>query len=94
MLWIDCPVCGPRPEAEFFCVGEGEARILPLDASDAEVAEALYVRTNTAGVQHERWVHRRGCGEWLGVTRDTRRNAIVAVAFLRGGTPAQQQDPA
>ncbi len=89
MLSIDCPVCGARPEAEFFCIGEGAAHIPALDASAAELADYLYVRTNAAGLQTERWVHRRGCGEWLSVTRDTRRNVIVAVGFLRDAPLAE-----
>ncbi|WP_429573409.1 sarcosine oxidase subunit delta [Paraburkholderia sp. UCT70] len=90
MLSIDCPVCGPRPEAEFHYIGEGDARIPDLATGDAELADYLYLHNNAAGMQTECWVHRHGCGEWLKVTRDVRRNMIASVGFLHGDAPAQE----
>jgi sarcosine oxidase subunit delta len=82
MLEIDCPFCGKRPEAEFWCIGEGTALIPSLDASADDLQNYLYFRTNSGGEISERWVHRHGCGEWLTVHRNTKTNAILSVSFM------------
>jgi len=91
MLSIKCPVCGERPESEFFCLGEGKSHIPALDESEEEVYQALYVHDNSAGVIRERWVHRRGCQEWLSVERDTRTNTIKSVGFMDAFVPMREE---
>jgi heterotetrameric sarcosine oxidase delta subunit len=82
MLEIDCPFCGKRSESEFWCIGEGTAKIPAKTLPATDLTSYLYIRDNPGGEVLERWVHRFGCGEWLHVHRDTRTNAIHSVSFM------------
>jgi heterotetrameric sarcosine oxidase delta subunit len=67
-LLLPCPRCGPRPTTEFTFGGE----LRPLDADDPVAeAERVFLRTNAAGPQDERWFHALGCRRWLTLRRDT-----------------------
>lgn len=89
MLLIDCPYCQEvRPELEFQYAGEAHiAR--PQDPSaltDEQWAEFLYVRSNTRGIQRERWRHTHGCGRFFNAARDTVTDAFV-VTYKVGEDP-------
>jgi sarcosine oxidase subunit delta len=76
---LPCPTCGPRPVDEFTWGGELTERPA-RDSSDRELFEALYMRRNVAGAQHEWWFHAAGCREWFTAERDTRTNQVIGVA--------------
>jgi sarcosine oxidase subunit delta len=78
---IACPHCGPRPYTEF--TFGGELREVRSPDADADF-ERVYLPTNGAGPQRERWFHAFGCRRWLAVTRDTVTNRLDAVDPLRG----------
>jgi sarcosine oxidase subunit delta len=80
-LKIDCPHCGLRPYTEFAFGGE----LRDVRSPDAETDfERVYLPTNGAGLQRERWFHAFGCRRWLTLTRDTVTNRIDAVDRVRG----------
>ncbi len=76
-LKVTCPNCGPRYTTEFWFGGELLPHAAPV-APDADALKAdferVWLRTNIAGVQDERWFHHAGCRRWLVVERDTRTN--------------------
>jgi len=76
-LKVTCPHCGAREYTEFWFGGEG----LSHASSGAQSAERLeedfrrvWLKTNAAGVQVERWFHHAGCRRWLEIKRDTLTN--------------------
>ncbi len=78
MLIVTCPNCGPRPVEEFRFGGE-------IPQPPASVTDALerdfdqvWMFTNAAGVQNERWFHDAGCHRWLTATRDTSIDRFVS----------------
>jgi sarcosine oxidase subunit delta len=80
MLLIDCPYCGPRPEAEFAYAGEAHI-VRPADPSavdDAAWTEFLYLRANPRGAHAERWRHVHGCARFFNAVRDTRTDKFAA----------------
>jgi methylglutamate dehydrogenase subunit B len=78
---IECPHCGRRPYTEFGFGGElREVRSREVNAD----FERVYLPTNGAGPQRERWFHEFGCRRWLVLTRDTVTNTVDAVDPLRG----------
>jgi len=80
-LNIDCPRCGRRPYTEFTFGGE----LRPVASPDAgEDFARVYLPSNAAGPQRERWFHAYGCRRWLTLTRDTVTNRIDGVDRLRG----------
>ncbi len=91
MLNIPCPWCGPRDEEEFSY--GGEAHIVrpqdPAALSDAEWADHLFMRQNTAGHFLERWVHSQGCRRWFNLARDTNDNTIVG-CYRMGEKPPEE----
>ncbi len=93
MLSIACPWCGPRDETEFVCGGPaGLARPGPPEAvSDAAWGRYLYERENIKGAQHERWLHRHGCGQWFLVVRDTATHEIHGIGKLDAPPPAAKR---
>ena len=90
MLKIACPWCGARSEAEFRSGGEGHIvrPAEPETVSDAEWADYLFYRNNPKGLEHERWVHRFGCGRWFNVARDTVTHEIKATYKMTDPKPS------
>lgn len=78
---IDCPNCGLRPYTEFTFGGELREVRSPDAGADYE---RVYLPTNGAGPQRERWFHAFGCRRWLALTRHTVTNSVDAVDPLRG----------
>lgn len=78
MLLIECPWCGSRDEVEFHCGGESHIVRPGEDATDAAWSQYLFFRTNTKGVNFERWHHAYGCRRWFNIARDTTSHAILA----------------
>lgn len=78
MLYLPCPWCGHRDEAEFLYGGEADRRrphdLAELD--DEAFADYLYNSTNALGPVREVWWHQRGCGSWFTLVRDTANHAI------------------
>ena len=85
MLLIKCPWCGERPEIEFVAKGEAHVARPAEGASEAEIAEALYVRDNTRGLLAERWRHLHGCGRFFNAVRHTVTDRFVVT--YRVGEP-------
>lgn len=85
MLLIVCPHCGPRTDSEFTHRGEIVTRPGHPVAPEAW-REYLYMRSNTAGLQTERWFHLHGCRRFLDVERSTVSNEITSVVPT-GSTP-------
>ena len=85
MLLIPCPVCGPRPEAEFTYAGEAHvARPSdPAALDDAAWAEFMYARSNPRGLHAERWRHTHGCARFFNALRDTHTDQF-AVTYSAG----------
>ena len=78
MLLLSCPNCGQRNASEFRFGGENAPRpSSPMDASDAEWLQYLYLRANGRGVQVEWWFHQAGCGLWFLAERDRGANEFV-----------------
>ena len=79
MLLIRCPYCGERPEIEFRNMGE--AHILRPDpgASDDDMADFLYRRSNAKGLIAERWRHVHGCGRFFNAVRHTVTDKFVTI---------------
>ena len=78
MILLNCPNCGQRNSLEFRYGGEYNPRpAKPLETSDTEWADYIYMRTNKSGVQKEWWYHRAGCGLWFLAERDTRSNEVM-----------------
>lgn len=79
MLQLPCPVCGPRSEHEFVCLGEASERpARPEDVDEAAWGEHLYGRRNPDEPVREHWWHVHGCRSWLEVRRDPHTQAILA----------------
>jgi heterotetrameric sarcosine oxidase delta subunit len=72
-LQIPCPNCGPRPYTEFAFGGEERPTTSPDPESDFA---RVFLPSNTAGPQRERWFHALGCRAWFTVVRDTTTNRI------------------
>ncbi|MFN8573891.1 MAG: sarcosine oxidase subunit delta [Gemmatimonadaceae bacterium] len=78
-LKVTCPYCGPRYTTEFWFGGE----VIPHHTTDAASATAhdddfarVWLKSNVAGLQDERWFHHAGCRRWFTAHRDTRNNAF------------------
>lgn len=78
MLVVPCPHCGPRSSDEFSFTGEVVSRPGP-DTDDATWRRYLYMKTNAAGWQSERWFHVSGCRRFLMVERNLDTNEIRSV---------------
>jgi sarcosine oxidase, subunit delta len=83
MLLIPCPWCGERAEVEFRCGGEAHLRRPPVECSDEEWADYLFMRQNPKGWHRERWMHIAGCKRWFYVVRHTVTHKI-ATAYKVG----------
>ena len=78
MLLITCPHCGPRNDNEFTFSGE----VIPRPDVDTDAAtwrRYLYMKSNNAGWQEERWFHLSGCRRFLLIERNLDTNEIRMV---------------
>lgn len=80
MLFIRCPWCGARDEAEFRYGGQAHVEYPhdPAALDDQRWAEYLFFRDNPRGQYAERWVHTAGCRRWFNVIRNTATNEMRA----------------
>lgn len=79
MVIMKCPYCGARNISEFRYGGEYSPRPpKPLDATDKEWADYIYMKANQVGVQKEWWHHADGCGAWFLAERHTKTNQVIA----------------
>ncbi len=94
MILIKCPNCGKRNSQEFRYGGEYNPRPkAPLDQSDAEFAEYVYMRDNRQGEQVEWWYHQGGCGIWFLARRNTQTNAVLETFRWKAGyRPVPRQE--
>jgi sarcosine oxidase, subunit delta len=79
-LKVTCPNCGARYTTEFWFGGElathdGSGPSLEVDPLEDDF-DRVWLKTNAAGLQRERWFHHAGCRRWFTVQRDTRSNAF------------------
>ena len=80
-LTITCPICGKRNGYEFRFGGEEKGpRPEQTDLSPKKWCEYVHLNKSTAGIQHEWWTHRDGCGVWFTIYRDTTMNLEVEQA--------------
>ena len=78
MLILHCPNCGPRNVQEFRYGGEYNPRPKkPLEVSETEWADYIYMRANKMGLQTEWWYHRAGCKLWFLAERHTQTNEVL-----------------
>jgi sarcosine oxidase, subunit delta len=82
MLRIKCPWCGVRDEQEFTYGGEAQIERPSPEASDIAWAAYLWLRRNSEGTLHERWLHAFGCNQWFNVVRDTVTHEVSSVYEL------------
>ncbi len=80
---LNCFHCGDRDFSEFRFKGEYPERQAPDGATIRELADAIHLRANTAGLQSELWQHVYGCRAWLIVERDTRTHGVRSVRPAR-----------
>jgi len=91
---INCPICGPRDQREFYYLGHKTYLHRPPEGAAPEAWDAyLHLRDNRAGVTRELWFHEMGCAAWIVVERNTltheMRASVLAAdlaADLAGGT--------
>ena len=81
MLSINCPWCGPREESEFSYGGEADITrpVRPVEVSDKDWADYLFMRKNTMGRHLEQWIHSAGCRRWFNLERDTVTYVISSI---------------
>jgi sarcosine oxidase, subunit delta len=77
MLTINCPNCGPRSVEEFRFGGELPEPPPSITGEFDRDLDRVWMFTNVAGVEVERWFHEAGCHRWLTVRRDTSVDRIV-----------------
>jgi len=77
-LKITCPICGERDGYEFI-FGSEERGPRPAEESltPRQWCDYVHMRNNTGGRQTEWWFHRKGCGLWFTIERDTLINREV-----------------
>ncbi|MEM7057439.1 MAG: sarcosine oxidase subunit delta [Pseudomonadota bacterium] len=85
MIRINCPFCGVRDQTEFTYEGDATVDYPPLDASEEEWFDAVFLRDNPRGVHREYWRHTYGCGALLVVTRNTLTHEILDVKLAHPG---------
>lgn len=84
MLWITCPVCGPRSETEFTYGGDATAPMPNLNEAGAGPwLDYVFFRDNPRGAHREYWHHNQGCRQWLVVERDTQTHEIGSCLLAR-----------
>ncbi|MBV8913706.1 MAG: sarcosine oxidase subunit delta [Acetobacteraceae bacterium] len=89
MLLIPCPICGPRPEAEFTYAGEAHIARPPDPSAldDAAWTAFLHSRANPKGEHAERWRHTHGCGRFFNAIRNTVTDRFVTTYRAGGNRP-------
>ena len=76
MIVVTCPVCGIKGDETDFHYG-GQAHVRrpattdPVNITDEEQRDYLFIRHNPKGLHFERWRCDRGCGKWFHAARDT-----------------------
>jgi sarcosine oxidase, subunit delta len=76
MKWLECPIFGSRPIAEFSYGGELRNMPEPAAVSDAAWADYVWNRNGAAGVKREWWFHLPSA-TWFIAERDTRSDRVV-----------------
>ena len=71
-----CPMNGPRNISEFVCGGEVKAMPDPVQGSDRQWAEYLFIENNTRGIVREWWLH-VPTAYWFIAERDTGSDEIL-----------------
>jgi sarcosine oxidase, subunit delta len=76
MLTVTCPVCkASGDETDFHYGGQAHVRrpstTDPVNVTDEEQRDYLFIRHNPKGLHFERWRCDRGCGKWFHAARDT-----------------------
>ena len=75
---MNCPNCGARNVQEFRYGGEYNPRpARPLEISEEEWNDYVFMRDNKWGPQKEWWYHRAGCQLWFLALRHTRTNEVI-----------------
>ena len=85
MIRIKCPFCGVRDHTEFSYEGDATVEYPPLDASEDEWFEAVFLRDNPRGPHQELWRHAYGCGSMIEVARDTMTHEITETKLCHPG---------
>ena len=90
MLVVTCPVCGAKgDETDFHCGGQAHVRRPathdPVNISDEEQRDYLFIRNNPKGLHFERWRHTNGCGRYFNAVRHTVSDKFVLV--YKAGEP-------
>ena len=76
MLVVTCPVCSAEGDETDFHYG-GQAHVArpatsdPVNITDEQQRDYLFIRHNPKGLHFERWRCDRGCGKWFHAARDT-----------------------
>jgi heterotetrameric sarcosine oxidase delta subunit len=76
---LQCPYCGERDLREFSYRGDAT---LTRPATDAEMADYVYLRDNPKGWHREYWLH-TVCRTWLEVERNTMTHALGEIVPAR-----------
>lgn len=76
MKLMPCPLNGPRNITEFACAGEVKVMPDPVQASDAEWGDYVFLRENAAGVVREWWCH-TPTAFWFIAERNTLTDEIL-----------------
>jgi sarcosine oxidase, subunit delta len=99
MLIVTCPVCDAKGDETDFHYG-GQAHIHrpathdPVNISDEEQRDYLFIRNNPKGLHFERWRCDRGCGKWFHAARDTQSLAFKAFYGITELPPEELQKEA
>ena len=85
MLTVTCPVCGASgDETDFHAGGQAHVRRSathdPVNVTDEQQRDYLFIRHNPKGLHFERWRCDRGCGKWFNAARDTVTLPVILVA--------------
>ena len=94
MLIVTCPVCGAHgDETDFHAGGQAHVRRPathdPVNVTDEDHRDYLFVRHNPKGLHFERWRCDRGCGKWFHAARDTVTMEFKAFYKITNLPPAE-----
>jgi sarcosine oxidase subunit delta len=77
-LKITCPICGERDGYEFvFGAEERGPRPEEESLTPQKWCNYVHMRDNIGGTQTEWWFHRKGCGLWFTIQRNTLQNKEI-----------------